>query len=140
VKGPKLILASFAERVNHSKEDEFMALDQVCRIFRFRSRTVSLMTKLIRGQTLSQQNHHEVIHESKGRSWLAMTEHLWSGPLTLPRNFRGIPTDDYGDNIIMAGFIDAHIHFHSFACWQHRGRICWTGGALHLPEEALFGF
>lgn len=31
------ILASFTERVNHSKEDEFaMALDQVCRIFRFR--------------------------------------------------------------------------------------------------------
>jgi 2-oxo-4-hydroxy-4-carboxy-5-ureidoimidazoline decarboxylase len=31
------ILAGFAERVNHSKEDEFaMALDQVCRIFRFR--------------------------------------------------------------------------------------------------------
>ena len=31
------ILASFAERVNHSKDDEFaMALDQVCRIFRFR--------------------------------------------------------------------------------------------------------
>lgn len=31
------ILTSFAERVNHSKEDEFaMALDQVCRIFRFR--------------------------------------------------------------------------------------------------------
>lgn len=31
------ILASFAERVNHSKEDEFaMALDQVCRIFSFR--------------------------------------------------------------------------------------------------------
>lgn len=31
------ILASFAERVNNSKEDEFaMALDQVCRIFRFR--------------------------------------------------------------------------------------------------------
>jgi 2-oxo-4-hydroxy-4-carboxy-5-ureidoimidazoline decarboxylase len=29
--------SSFAERVNHSKEDEFvMALDQVCRIFRFR--------------------------------------------------------------------------------------------------------
>lgn len=31
------ILASFVERVNNSKEDEFsMALDQVCRIFRFR--------------------------------------------------------------------------------------------------------
>ena len=31
------ILASFAERVNHSKADEFiMALDQVCSIFRFR--------------------------------------------------------------------------------------------------------
>ena len=31
------ILGSFAERVNHSKEDEFaMALEQVCRIFRFR--------------------------------------------------------------------------------------------------------
>ena len=31
------ILTSFAERVNHSKEEEFaMALEQVCRIFRFR--------------------------------------------------------------------------------------------------------
>ena len=31
------IMASFAERVNHSKDDEFaMALEQVCRIFRFR--------------------------------------------------------------------------------------------------------
>ena len=31
------ILASFVERVNNSKEDEFaMALDQVCRIFRLR--------------------------------------------------------------------------------------------------------
>ncbi len=31
------ILASFSERVNNSKEDEFaMALEQVCRIFRFR--------------------------------------------------------------------------------------------------------
>ena len=31
------ILAGFAERVNNSKEDEFaMALEQVCRIFRFR--------------------------------------------------------------------------------------------------------
>jgi 2-oxo-4-hydroxy-4-carboxy-5-ureidoimidazoline decarboxylase len=31
------ILASFAERVNHSREDEFaMALEQVCRILRFR--------------------------------------------------------------------------------------------------------
>ena len=31
------ILASFAERVNHSRVDEFaMALEQVCRIFRFR--------------------------------------------------------------------------------------------------------
>jgi 2-oxo-4-hydroxy-4-carboxy-5-ureidoimidazoline decarboxylase len=31
------IIASFAERVNHSKEDEFaIALEQVCRIFRFR--------------------------------------------------------------------------------------------------------
>jgi 2-oxo-4-hydroxy-4-carboxy-5-ureidoimidazoline decarboxylase len=31
------ILSSFAERVNHSMEDEFtIALDQICRIFRFR--------------------------------------------------------------------------------------------------------
>lgn len=31
------ILVSFAERVNHSREDEFaLALDQICRIFRFR--------------------------------------------------------------------------------------------------------
>ena len=89
------------------------------------------MTKLIRGQTLSfGKTHHEVTHESKGGVVIGDDGTiLWSGPLTLlPRNFQGLPTDDYGDNIVMAGF---HRCAYSFpadsACSPRRARICWTG-------------
>jgi guanine deaminase len=72
------------------------------------------MTKLIRGQILSfGKTHYDVTHESKGGVVVGDDGTiLWSGPLSLlPRNFQGIPTDDYDDCIVMPGFIDAHIHF-----------------------------
>ena len=72
------------------------------------------MTKVIRGQTLSfGKTHLDVHHESKGAVVIGDDGTiLWSGPISLlPRNFQGIAADDYGDSIVMAGFIDAHIHF-----------------------------
>jgi guanine deaminase len=72
------------------------------------------MTKVIRGQTLSfGKTHSEAFHESKGA--VAIGDDgtiLWTGPVSLlPRQFQVLHADDYGDNIVMPGFIDAHIHF-----------------------------
>ena len=36
----------------------------------------------------------------------------WRGPAgRLPERFRTLPADDYGDALVLPGFIDAHIHF-----------------------------
>ena len=36
----------------------------------------------------------------------------WRGPAgRLPERFRPLPADDYGDALVLPGFIDAHIHF-----------------------------
>ncbi len=88
------ILASFAERVNNSKEDEFaMALDAgLPHLPLPHRRPGRAMTQLIRGQTLSfGKTHHDVTHESKGAVVIGDDGTiLWSGPLTLlPRNFQG---------------------------------------------------
>ena len=100
------------------------------------------MTKLVRGQTLSfGKTHHEVIHESKGGVVIGDDGTiLWSGPLTLlPRNFQGLPTDDYGDNIVMAGFIDAHIHFPQLRMLAAPGKdlLDWLT-RFTFPEEARY--
>ncbi len=37
---------------------------------------------------------------------------LWRGHAArLPRAHRGLPCDDYGESLLAAGFIDAHVHF-----------------------------
>jgi guanine deaminase len=72
------------------------------------------MTKLIRGQTLSfGKDRSDVRHEQKGAVVVGDDGTiLWVGPvLLLPRPFQTLSCDDYGDNIVMPGFIDAHIHF-----------------------------
>ena len=36
----------------------------------------------------------------------------WRGPAArLPERFRTLPADDYGDALVLPGFIDAHVHF-----------------------------
>ena len=100
------------------------------------------MTKVIRGQTLSfGASHHDVRHESKGA--IAVGDDgtiLWSGPLSLlPRNFQGLATDDYGDNIVMPGFIDAHIHFPQLRMLAAPGKdlLDWLT-RFTFPEEARY--
>ena len=100
------------------------------------------MTKVIRGQTLSfGATHHEVRHESKGAVVVGDDGTiLWSGPTSLlPRSFQGIATDDFGDNIVMPGFIDAHIHFPQLRMLAAPGKdlLDWLT-RFTFPEEARY--
>jgi guanine deaminase len=100
------------------------------------------MTKLIRGQTLSfGKSAHEVTHESKGGIVIGDDGTiLWCGPVSLlPRNFQVLATDDYGDNIVMAGFIDAHIHFPQLRMLAAPGKdlLDWLT-RFTFPEEARY--
>jgi guanine deaminase len=100
------------------------------------------MTKVIRGQTLSfGATHLDVHHESKGA--IAIGDDgtiLWSGPVSLlPRSFQGIAAEDYGDNIVMPGFIDAHIHFPQLRMLAAPGKdlLDWLM-RFTFPEEARY--
>ncbi len=101
------------------------------------------MTKIIHGQTLSfGASHHEVRHENKGAVVVGDDGTiLWTGPLSLlPRGFQQVVTDDYGDNIVMAGFIDAHIHFPQLRLLAAPGKdlLDWLT-RFTFPEEARYG-
>ncbi len=101
------------------------------------------MTKIIRGQTLSfGASHHEVRHENKGAVVVGDDGTiLWAGPLSLlPRGFQQVVTDDHGDNIVMAGFIDAHIHFPQLRLLAAPGKdlLDWLT-RFTFPEEARYG-
>ena len=100
------------------------------------------MTRLIRGQTLSfGKSLQGVTHESKGGVVVGDDGTiLWVGPLSLlPRNFQGLPTDDYGDNIVMPGFIDPHIHFPQLRMLAAPGKdlLDWLT-RFTFPEEARY--
>jgi guanine deaminase len=100
------------------------------------------MTKLITGQLVAfGEDHTMLIHEVKGG--IAVGDDgtiLWRGPLSLlPQSFATIPREDHGSKLLMAGFIDAHIHFPQYRML--------AAGALDLldwlsrytfPEEARY--
>ena len=72
------------------------------------------MTVVVRGQILTFGATAEAVrHESQGAIAIADDGTiLWSGPRSLlPHAFRSAAVEDYGDCIVMPGFIDAHIHF-----------------------------
>jgi guanine deaminase len=100
------------------------------------------MTKVIRGQTMSfGKSHNDVRHETKGAVVIGDDGTiLWSGPLSLlPRAFHTMPVDDYGDNIVMAGFVDAHIHFPQLRILAAPARdlLDWLT-RYTFPEEARY--
>jgi guanine deaminase len=72
------------------------------------------MTKVILGQLVAFGGNAEAItHETRGA--IAVGDDgtiLFRGPLSLlPRAFDQAPREDHGQKLLMAGFIDAHIHF-----------------------------
>ena len=100
------------------------------------------MTHVIKGQTLSfGASHLEVKHEIKGAIVVADDGTiLWSGPQPLlPHGFRQATCVDYGGQIVMPGFIDAHIHFPQYRMLAAPGKdlLDWLT-RFTFPEESRY--
>ena len=69
--------------------------------------------RLICGQTLSFRSDAAAVHEERGA--VAISDEgriLWSGSAeNLPSAYADTQRDDYGRCLVLAGFIDPHIHF-----------------------------
>ena len=64
----------------------------------------------------------------------------WAGALAdLPEAFASAPVDDYGDALVLPGFIDAHIHFPQYRMLAAPGRdlLDWLDRFAY-PEEARY--
>lgn len=99
------------------------------------------MTRVIRGQTLSFTEDGKAVHESRGA--VAVGDDgtiLWAGPQALlPQGFAQADVDDYGDKIVMPGFIDAHIHFPQYRMLAAPGKdlLDWLT-RFTFPEESRY--
>jgi guanine deaminase len=100
------------------------------------------MTNVLIGQIVAfGETSDELTHDTRGAIVIGDDGRiLFRGPLSLlPRAFEFSPREDFGDALLMAGFIDAHIHF-------PQNRIL-AAAAVDLldwltrytfPEEALY--
>ena len=100
------------------------------------------MTKLITGQLVAfGTDHTQLTHETKGAVVVGDDGTiLWRGPMSLlPQAFAKAPRDDYGDKLLMAGFIDAHIHFPQYRMLAAPAKdlLDWLS-RYTFPEEARY--
>lgn len=99
------------------------------------------MTRVIKGQTLSFTEDGKAVHEDRGA--VAVGDDgtvLWAGPQSLlPQGFAQADVDDYGDMIVMPGFIDAHIHFPQYRMLAAPGKdlLDWLT-RFTFPEESRY--
>ena len=100
------------------------------------------MTHVIRGQVLSFSDDGAPRYETRGA--VAVGDDgtiLWSGPQALlPPVFRQADEEDYGEMIVMPGFIDAHIHFPQYRMLAAPGKdlLDWLS-RFTFPEESRYG-
>ena len=100
------------------------------------------MTKVITGQLVAfGADHTQLTHETKGAVVVGDDGTiLWRGPMSLlPQAFAKAPRDDYGDKLLMAGFIDAHIHFPQYRMLAAPAKdlLDWLS-RYTFPEEARY--
>ena len=99
------------------------------------------MTRVVRGQTLTFAADGQALHEEKGA--IAIGDDgtiLWAGPQPLlPQGFRQFEVDDFGDMIVMPGFVDAHIHFPQYRMLAAPGKdlLDWLT-RFTFPEESRY--
>lgn len=99
------------------------------------------MMRVIKGQTLSFTADGKAVHE--GRGAVAVDADgiiLWAGPQALlPQHFQQAEADDYGDMLVMPGFIDAHIHFPQYRMLAAPGKdlLDWLT-RFTFPEESRY--
>ncbi len=83
----------------------------------------------------------DIIHEAKGA--LVVSDDgtiLWRGPQTLlPQAFNASPRDDFAGKLLMAGFIDIHIHFPQYRMLAAPAKdlLEWLS-RYTFPEEARY--
>ena len=100
------------------------------------------MTRILTGQLVAfGERPQDLLHETKGAIVIGDDGTIvWRGPQTLlPQAFNVAPRDDYGDMLLMAGFVDVHIHFPQYRMLAAPAAdlLEW----LHLytfPEEARY--
>ena len=64
----------------------------------------------------------------------------WRGHASrLPERFRGVPADDYGEALVLPGFIDAHVHFPQYRMLAAPGKdlLDWLN-RFTFPEERRY--
>lgn len=72
------------------------------------------MKRVLRGQIVSFGRSDEtVVHLPRGALAVDGTGRIaWIGEASqLPAAWQGVAADDYGENLLLPGFIDAHLHF-----------------------------
>jgi len=100
------------------------------------------MTKLLSGQLVvfGAEAHH-ITHEARGGLVVGDDGSiLWRGPMSLlPQAFDGVPRDDHGSKLLMAGFVDAHIHFPQYRMLAAAAAdlLDWLS-RYTFPEEARY--
>lgn len=101
------------------------------------------MTRIVTGGLLTfGVTPDDHVHEPQGAVVIGDDGRiLWRGARrALPAIHHGLPADDFGDCLIMPGFIDAHIHFPQYRMLAAPGRdlLDWLN-RFTFPEEARYG-
>jgi guanine deaminase len=101
------------------------------------------MTRTIKGAVLTfGASAQEYVHEPQGAVVIGDDGRiLWRGAhRSLPQGYRSSPVDDFGDCLILPGFIDAHIHFPQYRMLAAPGKdlLDWLS-RFTFPEEARYG-
>jgi guanine deaminase len=98
--------------------------------------------KVLRGQLVAfGHTHDDVLHEAKGAIVIDDGKIVWRGGFAaLPSRYASAAMHDFGEQLLLAGFVDAHIHFpqnrilaapaKDLLDWLHR---------YTFPEEARYG-
>lgn len=100
------------------------------------------MTKLLLGQLVAfGETAQDLTHDSRGAIVIGDDGRiLWRGPLSLlPRVFEITTREDYGQSLLMAGFVDPHIHFPQYRMLAAAATdlLDWLT-RYTWPEEALY--
>jgi guanine deaminase len=101
------------------------------------------MTRIITGAVLTfGATTADYLHEPQGAVVIGDDGRiLWRGVRqSLPEAWRAAPVDDYGDCLILPGFIDAHIHFPQYRMLAAPGKdlLDWLN-RFTFPEESRYG-
>jgi guanine deaminase len=98
---------------------------------------------VLRGRVVSfGQDPREVIDHEKGAIVIGDDGRiLWTGQSpSLPPVFQRMPAEDYGECLLLPGFVDAHIHFPQYRMLAAPGKdlLDWLN-RFTFPEEARYG-